>query len=115
MPRNDTWRGRDAHQAVCKVQLDLTETVRNDTWRGRDAHQGLAEGLGPWRVGWSGPGRIGGGGSCRRGGPGRRPPGARGVRAGFRFSRGQGRRPRAMNAMTTLSVPLGTTIDVSDN
>ena len=26
---------------------------RNDTWRGRDAHQGLAEGLGPWRVGWS--------------------------------------------------------------
>src|SRR5271166_5065938 len=28
---------------------------RNDTWRGRDAHQGLAEGLGPWRVGWSGP------------------------------------------------------------
>ena len=24
----------------------------NDTWRGRDAHQGLAEGLGPWRVGW---------------------------------------------------------------
>ena len=33
---------------------------RNDTWRGRDAHQGLAEGLGPWRVGWSGPGRIGG-------------------------------------------------------
>ena len=24
---------------------------RNDTWRGRDAHQGLAEGLGPWRVG----------------------------------------------------------------
>ncbi len=33
---------------------------RNDTWRGRDAHQGLAEGLGPWRVGWSGPWRIGG-------------------------------------------------------
>ena len=32
---------------------------RNDTWRGRDAHQGLAEGLGPWRVGWSGPGRFG--------------------------------------------------------
>ena len=27
---------------------------RNDTWRGRDAHQGLAKGLGPWRVGWSG-------------------------------------------------------------
>ena len=50
MPRNDMWRGRDAHQAVCKVQLDLTETVRNDTWRGRDAHQGLAEGsvLGGW-------------------------------------------------------------------
>ena len=24
---------------------------RNDTWRGRDAHQGLAEGLGSWRVG----------------------------------------------------------------
>ena len=28
---------------------------RNDTLCGRDAHQGLAEGLGPWRVGWSGP------------------------------------------------------------
>ena len=32
---------------------------RSDTWCGRDAHQGLTEGLGPWRVGWSGPGRIG--------------------------------------------------------
>jgi len=32
--------------------------LRNDTWRGRDAHQGLTEGFGPWRVGWSGPGRI---------------------------------------------------------
>ena len=41
---------------------------RNDTWRGRDAHQGLAEGLGPWWVGWSGPGRLGGGGSRRRAG-----------------------------------------------
>ena len=34
--------------------------LRNDTWRGRDAHQGLAEGLVPWRVGSSGPGPIGG-------------------------------------------------------
>jgi len=42
-------------------------------WRGCDAHQGLAEGLGPWRVGWSGPGRIGGGGSRRRAGPCRSP------------------------------------------
>jgi len=46
---------------------------RNDTWRGRDAHQALAEGLDPWRVGWSGPGRIGGGGSRRRAGPCRSP------------------------------------------
>jgi hypothetical protein len=58
---------------------------RNDTWRGRDAHRGLAEGLGPWRVGWSGPGRIGVGGSRRWAGPSRRPPGARGVRAGSGF------------------------------
>ncbi|MGZ3487368.1 MAG: hypothetical protein ACXVBY_10965, partial [Isosphaeraceae bacterium] len=25
--------------AVCKVQVDLTETVRNDTWRGRDGEE----------------------------------------------------------------------------
>ena len=31
------------------------------------------------------------------------------------FAGAEGRRPRAMNAMTTLSVPLGTTIDVSGN
>ena len=31
------------------------------------------------------------------------------------FAGAEGRRPRAMNAMTTLSVPLGTTIDVNDN
>ena len=55
MPRNDTWR------------------CLSTAARGRDAHQGLAEGLGPWRVGWSGPGRIGGGGSRRRAGPCRSP------------------------------------------
>ena len=71
MPRNDTWR------------------CLSTAARGRDAHQGLAEGsvLGGWGgVARSGSARVAlavgrGLAADRRG--------ARGVRAGFRFSRGQ--------------------------
>ena len=89
---------------------------RNDTWCGRDAHQGLAAGLGPWRVGWSGPGPIGRGWLSPSGGAW--PPTAGGSRRQGRlpvFAGSGGRRPRAMNAMTTLPSPLGTTIDVKAN